>query len=667
VRPEIFSVPGHSEGPAEDTFPKLLRRNARIFAERTAMREKDLGIWQTWTWTDVLDRVRALAAGFAELGVVRGDRVAIIGDNRPRLYWSICAVQMLGAIPVPVYQDAVAPEMAFVLQHAEATVAVVENQEQVDKVLEIRGAGTNIRHIVYDDARGLKNCREHDVLSLDSVESAGRAMLQRDDSRILWLEREIDLGRGGDIAVILYTSGTTDRPKGVVLTNSGNIWAAHAAKLFDSLTEKEEVLAYLPMAWIGDHMFSYAQWLVIGYCVNCPESRDTVVENRREIGPTYVFAPPRVYENLLTLTMVRMQDASWLKRTMFDYFLGVARRCGEAILDVRPVAILDRLRYWLGSIFVYGPLKSRYGLSRIRVGYTAGEAIGPEIFSFYRSLGLNLKQLYGQTEAAVYITNQPDGEIFPDTVGRPLPGIEVRIDETGEVLYRSPGIFREYFNNPEATAASKTRDGWVRSGDAGLVDQHGHLKIIDRFKDVGRLADGSLFPPKYIENKLKFFPNIKEAVAFGDGRDYVACFINIDLIAVGSWAERNGVVYGSYQELAADARVYDMIKDHVAQVNRELAAEPRVAACQIRRFLVLPKELDADDGEVTRTSKVRRGFVTERYAPLIEALYDPGRRNQQIRIGVTFEDGRKGLLEGEVQIAEMPADLAKGALREAAE
>src|SRR5262245_12064693 len=325
------------------------------------MREKDLGIWQGWTWPDISNRVRTLAAGFAELGVARGDRVAIIGENRPRLYWSICAAQMLGAIPVPVYQDAVAQEMAFVLQHAEATVAVVENQEQVDKVLEIRGAGTNIRHIAYDDARGLKNCRERCLVSLDSLENAGRAVLQRDGNRALWLEREMDLGSGGDIADILYTSGTTDRPKGVVLTNSGIIWAAHAAKLFDSLTEREEVLAYLPMAWVGDHMFSYAQWLVIGYCVNCPESRDTVVENRREIGPTYVFAPPRVYENLLTLTMVRMQDASWLKRTMFDYFLGVARRCGEAILDARPVALVDRLRYRLGSILVYGPLKGRYG------------------------------------------------------------------------------------------------------------------------------------------------------------------------------------------------------------------------------------------------------------------------------------------------------------------
>jgi long-chain acyl-CoA synthetase len=660
-------VPERSKSLVEDTFPKLLRRNARIFAPQTAMREKDLGIWQAWTWATIMDRVAALAVGLAGLGVARGDRVAIIGENRPRLYWSMCAAQMLGAIPVPMYQDSVAQELAFVFRHAGVKVAIVENQEQLDKVLEIREAGETIRTIIYDDVRGLTNCREHGVASLDSLDNAGRTALERDDGRAAWLQAEIDRGSGSDTAVILYTSGTTDRPKGVVLTHSAAIWAAEAAKSFDSLTQEEEVLAYLPMAWVGDHMFSYAQWLVIGYCVNCPESRETVVENRREIGPTYVFAPPRVYENLLTLTMVRMQDASWAKQAMFSYFLAVARRCGEDLLDGRPVAVLDRLRYRLGEFLVYGPLKNRYGLSRIRVGYTAGEAIGPEIFRFYRSLGLNLKQLYGQTEAAVYITNQPDGDIHPDTVGRPVPGVELRIDESGEVLYRSPGIFQEYYNNSEATSAVKTTDGWVRSGDAGLVDQHGHLRIIDRFKDVGRLADGSLFPPKYIENKLKFFPNIREAVAFGNGRDYVACFINIDSIAVESWAEHNGVVYASYQELAAHPQVYDLITTHVAKVNEQLAAEPQLKACQIRRFLVLPKELDADDGEVTRTSKVRRRCVTERYAPLIEALYHPECRHQPIQIAVTFEDGRKGLLEGDVRIVDLADGSSWGMLREAAE
>jgi long-chain acyl-CoA synthetase len=365
--------------------------------------------------------------------------------------------------------------------------------------------------------------------------------------------------------------------------------------------------------------------------------------------------------------MVRMEDAGRLKKAMFDYFLALARRVGGNILDRKPVKPLDRLQYWLGEFLVYGPLKNRFGLTRVRVAYTAGEAIGPDIFRFYRALGVNLKQLYGQTEASVYITNQPDAEIDPETVGKPLEGIEVRIDPSGEVLYRSPGVFKEYYKNPEATAAAKTPDGWVHSGDAGFFDEHSHLKIIDRAKDVGRLRDNTLFPPKYIENKLKFYANIKEAVAFGDGRDYVACFINIDLVAVGSWAERHNVVYGSYQELAAHPDVYRMIESHVDEVNRDLSREERVAGCQIRRFLILHKELDADDGEVTRTNKVRRSFVAERYGALIEALYDPSKTRQHIRTEVTFEDGRKGDIAADIEIRDVATYAPVHALKEAAE
>lgn len=654
-------------GMAEDTFPKLLLRNARKFADRPAMREKDLGIWQGWTWSQMCDEVKAFSIGLARLGVVRGDKIAIIGDNRPRLYWSMCAAQALGAIPVPVYQDSVAVEMGYVLEHAGVRVAIVENQEQVDKLLEIRETYKGVDYIVYDEPRGLQKYDVAGLSSFEAVQEFGRRALKDDpDADRRWLE-EIAKGGPEDTAVILYTSGTTGRPKGVVLTVGNLVWAANVANEFDRLTEKEEVIAYLPMAWVGDHVFSYAQSYAAGYCVNCPESRDTVVENRREIGTTYAFAPPRVYENLITLTMVRMEDAGRLKKAIFDRFLALARRVGEDILDRRPVRLWDRLLYRLGDILVYGPLKNRFGLSRVRVGYTAGEAIGPDIFRFYRSLGINLKQLYGQTEASVYITNQPDSEIYPDTVGRPLKRVEIDVDASGEVLYRSPGVFKEYYKNPEATAATKTPDGWVHSGDAGFFEEHGHLKIIDRAKDVGRLRDGTLFPPKYIENKLKFFPNIKEAVAFGAGREYVACFINIDLTAVGSWAERNNVIFGSYQELAAHPQVYGMVEEHVNQVNRELSREERVAGCQIRRFLVLPKELDPDDGEITRTNKVRRSFVAERYAPLIEALYDPRKARQYIRTEVTFEDGRKGVLEADVEIRDVQPCAPEAVLKEAAE
>jgi long-chain acyl-CoA synthetase len=634
-----------------DTFPKLLLINAVRRGDRPAMREKEFGIWHTWTWAQVLEEVRPFAIGLAEFGVKRDDKVAIIGSNKPRLYWSMCAAQSLGAIPVPVYQDSVADEMAFVLAHAGARVAVVENQEQVDKILSIADRVPLLSHIVYDEERGLREYDHSRLRSFADVQAMGRAANAKQVA-VNW-EKEIARGKGSDIAVILYTSGTTGNPKGVMLTYESTIVSSRNANVFDNLTEKEEVIAYLPMAWVGDHIFSYAQSYVAGFCVNCPESPETVVEDRREIGTTYAFAPPRIYENLLTLTMVRMEDAGPLKRSMFGYFIGVARRWGEKILNRERVPLYARLLYWIGDLLVYAPLKNRYGLSRIRVAYTAGEAIGPEIFRYYRALGINLKQLYGQTEASVYITAQPDGEIFADTVGRPNIDVEVKIAESGEVLFRSPGVFVGYYKDPEKTAETKTADGWVHTGDAGFFDpKTGHLKIIDRAKDVGRLKDGTLFAPKYIENKLKFYPNIKEAVAFGDKRDFVAVMLNIDLVAVGSWAERNNVVYGSYQELAAHPQVLAMLAEHVDEVNRSLSQEGPMAGAQIKRFLILHKELDADDGELTRTMKVRRSLIADRYGVLATALYD-GSLEVDAATEVTFEDGRKGTISGRVKIRDM--------------
>ncbi len=648
--------------PRLDTLPKLLIHNAAALGPRAAMRHKDFGIWQTWTWAQMLEEIRAFSIGLAELGLKRGDKFAIIGSNRPRLYWAMCAGQALGAVPVPVYADAVADEMAYVLAHAEVTLGVVEDQEQVDKVIAISDRVPKLQQVIYDEPRGLKDYDHSRLIAFTDVQAIGRKKLANDPDCLSQWEVGVAAGKGGDLSVILYTSGTTGRSKGVMLTYENTIISARNANAFDRLDEKEEVIAYLPLAWVGDYIFSYVQAYTAGYCVNCPETAETVLQDRREIGTTYAFAPPRVYENLLTLTMVRMADASALKRKMFDFFVALADRWGEKILDGEKVPLGVRLLYAIGDLLVYGPLKNQFGLTRIRIGYTAGEAIGPEIFRFYRGIGLNLKQLYGQTEASVYITAQPDGEIHPETVGKASPDVEIKISETGEVMFRSPGVFSGYYKDPERTAEVLTPDGWVHTGDAGFFDpKTGQLRIIDRAKDVGHLKDGTVFAPKYIENKLKFYPNIREAVAVGAGRDFVCAMINIDLTAVGSWAERNNVVYASYQELAGNPRVYEMIARHIDEVNRSLSEEEIMAGAQIRRFLILHKELDADDGELTRTQKLRRGHIIDRYAPLVEAFYN-GSTEAQIATEVTFEDGHKGVIAARVTIRDMkpyPARAAK--------
>jgi long-chain acyl-CoA synthetase len=636
---------------ADDTFAKLLRGHARVRGGRPAFRHKVFGIWRTWTWSEVYQETRALAQGLAGLGFAKGDRIAIAGANRPRLYWSITAAQMLGAAPVPVYADSVADEIALVLENAGVRFIVAQDQEQVDKILSIADRLPRLTNLLYDEERGLADYDDPRLSSLDRVMADGRAALAEAGIAEA-LDRRIDEGDGRDPSVILYTSGTTGRSKGVVLSGERCIAAARDTVALDNLTDRDEVLAYLPLAWVGDHYLNYAQGFVAGFCMACPESADTAAEDLREIGPTFHFAPPRVFEALLTRVMIRMEDAGAFKRWLFRHFMAVARRWGEKIVNGEPLPWAARGHYALGEALIYGPLKNTLGFTRIRVAYTAGEAIGADLFAFYRSLGLNLKQLYGQTEAFLYVTAQADGKVRSDTVGSPAPNVELRIAADGEVQFKSPGMFVGYYDEPDRTREALTEDGFVKTGDAGFIEPDGQLKIVDRAKDVGRLANGQLFAPKYIENKLKFFADIREAVAIGDGREFVTVMLNIELASVGNWAERNGVSYASYQELAGHPQVAALLQRHVEAVNRALGEEPAMAGARIKRFLILPKELDADDGELTRTQKVRRGFIAERYAPLVEGLYD-GAAVAAISAEVTYEDGRKGKLVGSCRIVDM--------------
>src|SRR2546425_6481260 len=642
--------------PERDTFPKLVRDNARRLGSKVAIREKDFGIWQPYTCSQYFEQARLIALGLASLGFARGDRVAIVGDNRPQLYWAVMAAQALGGVPVPIYQDSIEKEMEYIIEHAEARFAVVEDQEQVDKLLAVRVRCRHLQHVVYDDPRGMRAYSEPGLVSLAELAEIGKKFEVCHPTRC---DDEAAGGAADDVAIICYPGGTTGARRGAMLAPGNLIGPARSAARLGGLRGEEEVLSSLPMAWVGDHVFSYAQAIVAGFAINCPESAATVLADLKEIAPTYFFGPPRIWESILTGVMLRVEDAARPKRATVHFFLRLAQNIERKRLGRQPVPLWQRLLYPLGSLLVYGPLKDNLGLSRVRRAYTAGEAIGPEIFLFFRGLGVNVKQLYGMTEASVFVTIQRDGDVRLDTVGTPIPDVAIRISPEGEVLFRSPGVFQGYAKDPEATRQT-VEDGWIRSGDAGFVDHDGHLKIIDRAKDVSHLADGTVFAPKFLENKLKFSPYVREAVCIGQGRPCVTALVNIDLAAVGNWAERRNIAYTSYTDLAQKAEVYELIQAEVKRVNRSLAEDEILRGAQVRRFLILHKELDPDDEEITRTRKVRRGYIAQKYAPLIEALYS-GQDRVQVEAKVTYEDGRTGTMRADVSIRDVDVFSAQAA------
>ena len=626
------------------TLPRLLLRNAERTPDRPALREKDRGIWHTYTWRRYFDEVRDFALGLAAQGFGRGDKLSVIGENRPRLYFAQLAAMSLGGIAVPVYQDAIASELAYVLEHAETSVIVAEDQEQVDKILALQEELPHLKRLVYDDPRGLRNYDEKLLASFDDVQKAGRAQGAANPDFFLAVLAAV---QPDDLALFSYTSGTTARPKGVMLSHANLTSVAAGFTAAEGIRADDEHLSYLPMAWIGNSVFSLALHLWVGFACNFPERPETVTRDLRELGPTVTLGPPRYWENTLTAITVKAADSGWLKRSLCQHFRGVAEcaQIGEA--EGRPVSFGLRLQRAIGEVLVYAPLRDQLGLRRARLVYTGGAPLGPDTFRFFRAVGVNLKQVYGASEIAGVCSAQPDGEVDPETVGRVFPGVEVRIAGNGEVLARSGGVFKGYYKQPDESRAALTEDGWLKTGDAGYLDRRGHLVIVDRARDVGKLADGTVLAPQFIENKLKFSPYIGEAVVFGDGRPFVAAIVAIDAATVGNWGERQNMAYTSFQDLASRAEVRALIGDEIRKCNASLPT-----AIRVRRFLVLNKEFDADDDEITRTRKIRRRFVAEKYAAIVEAFYSRAEA-VEVSAAITYEDGRKAVLRSTIAIADV--------------
>ena len=623
------------------TLPRLMIRNAQTMSERPAFREKNRGIWQTYSWARYHQEVRDFALGLAAHGFRRGDKVSVIGDNRPRLYWAQLAAQSLGGVAVPVYQDSIATELAHVLNHAEISVVVAEDQEQVDKILSLSDRLHDLKLVIYDDPRGMRHYATPLLKSFDEIQASGREF---GASHPGYVEAEIDKGAPDDLALLNYTSGTTGNPKGVMLTYANLLSSADALVVAEHFSPNDEILCYLPMAWIGDSLLSLVLTLLVGFVANCPESPETVQRDLRELGPTIVIAPPRIWENLLTSLRVRSADASPLKRKLFAFFQRQAERAEQLRSENQSWSPTMRLGSALGELLVYAPVRDQLGFRRARLVYTGGAPLGSDTFRFFRSFGVNLKQVWGSTELSGLATLQPDGEASPETVGPVLTGMELRISEDGEVLIKSPGVFQGYYKQPEATTDALTADGWYRTGDSGYLDPRGHLVIVDRAKDVGKLEDGTSFAPQFVENKLKFSPFISEAIVFGHQRPFVAAIVAIDLGTVGSWAERRNLAYTSFQDLSAKPEVRELIRNEIRQSNASLPEASRIG-----RFMLLNKEFDPDDNEITRTRKIRRRFVAEKYTAVVEALYSEA-RHVDLATEITYEDGRKATLNSTIAI-----------------
>jgi long-chain acyl-CoA synthetase len=626
----------------DTTLIRVLAANAAAIPDRAALRQKDFGIWQVTPWREVLETVLACAAGLEALGFAEHDAMLILGDNRPRLYMGMLAAGALRGYAMPVYPDATPDEIRHFATEVRLRFALAEDQEQVDKLLDLGEAAAGIERIVYDDPRGLREYPQPSLVSWDALLERGRARLQAEPGlRDTLIARAEPDGP----AVFVHSSGTTGRPKGVVLSHRNFLVGVRNAYEGGAFGFGEQVLAYLPMAWVGDFAFTMGAGVALAFTINVPERQETVLQNLREVAPTFYLAAPRSWDNMLTTIQVRMEDSTWLKKKTYDFFMAIALGAERRKLEGKPPTTAQRLLRPVGEALVYGPIKDQFGLVRVRHAFTGGEAIGEDTFLFYRALGVRLRQLYGQTETSAYNAMQSPDEVRLHTVGRPLPNVECRISEAGEILVRSGSVFAGYHDLPEATREA-LEDGWLRTGDAGYLEPDGHLVVLGRLSEVVHTAQGERYIPNYIENRLKFSPYVKDAAVLGRGRDWLGAILCIDFEAVGHWAELRGISYISYADLSQKPEVLDLLAGAVRHLNEALPAPLR-----LRRFVSLHKEFDPDDGEVTRTRKLRRNVVEERYAPVIDALYG-GAASVAMQARITYETGETGVIERELVVRE---------------
>ena len=633
-----------------DTLPKLLLKNARERGEEIALREKEFGIWQSFTWARYAERVGNFARGLVELGLKRGEIVAVLGDNRPEWLIAQLAAHSIGARSLGVYQDSVALEVRYLMEFSRARFVIAEDQEQVDKLLEIwdelsgnDGRGDHaVSKVIYYDPRGLGSYPHDFLLGFPEVEEMGRSAASSTEADF---ESWVEATEADDVALLSTTSGTTGKPKLAMLSHRNLLAMAHSFVSIDPMRSDDEFVSFLPLAWIGEQMIGAACGLLVGFALNFPEEPETVQQDIREIGPHMMFSPPRIWENMVSDVQVRIEDSSWLKRKVYNWALEVGYRSADTLLEHGRQPALLAFQRLIANACCFFWLRDKLGLRRIRRAYTGGAALGPDIFRFFHAIGVNLKQIYGQTEVSGISVVHRDDDIKFHTVGTPVPGMEVRIGEGGEILTRSPSVFLGYYNNEEATQEA-LRDGWLYSGDAGYMDDDGHLIVIDRKKDVMELHDGTQFSPQFIENKLKFSPYIKEAVVFGGG-DYpfVTALVTIDFASAGKWAERRQIPYTTFTDLAQKPEIYKLALEHTASINVDLPESAR-----IKRLLLLHKELDADDEELTRTRKVRRRFIADRYRLLVDALYG-GKDAVEIENQITYQDGTTAVLQTRLRIA----------------